>query len=430
MALAACARDRSFEDLQRAEEALERASEEQKILFLPVFFIGLDPGLIPTAEELETLHFGTRQRLGCAVLSMNGIFSIFRTPPSSDLGPTLWPPIFSWAFFIHIHRDHLPAVSMMPHAGFYSHFMIFSARFHDRPSQHMLTLMSSTPGFRVLLAQAWVVLPQVKEEGPLCTFGACLHYLCFFIGALDFTDPVHFAEIIEGAGGSLDDVAQLVVACTEEVYGDESSCENSRLYCILGLLDFLHHLVCPHRPIPEPAVPVVEKFLDSLRDCKFLPTLVLKTSSLHDWTSEDVTPALGLSLELLQTLLDTPGGYRWLPDTIEAGLLRLIATLTCTQFGPPLESHLRYFLTNILHDGLVHYDVVRVLPDAFRDAAEICSGQEFEASKIFENWSTLSNVARDRIEVVRRLHNHELGFSKACDNVEVRGFTPMHLLNT
>lgn len=230
-------RGNCFPELKLVEDWVKTAPASQKILALPVFFANLDQADIPSPDQLESCSLDTGVRVGCGVLSLNGVFQL-RLP--EDAGTSLWPRVWSWISFIHENWQHLPAVlvAVMPEASFYAQFLVFAAWFLGHPPT--CSLMSATPGFRFMLARAWVLFPQLNGPDDAHSFEPRLSSLCCCIATFDFVNPANVAEMIDGAGGSIDDLARLVIQYTDDVFGAERSrtIESNAGY-FRGLLKFL-----------------------------------------------------------------------------------------------------------------------------------------------------------------------------------------------
>jgi hypothetical protein len=97
--------------------------------------------------------------------------------------------------------------------------------------------MSGTLGFRALLSRIWKLLPTVPEprrELLLSDLGG-------FIAdsRSGARDPSHLAELIEGAGGTVDDLATLVVQGIHDVAGQLlPPLRDSTTIAISRLVDF------------------------------------------------------------------------------------------------------------------------------------------------------------------------------------------------
>ncbi|KAJ7753063.1 hypothetical protein DFH07DRAFT_774200 [Mycena maculata] len=111
-----------------------------------------------------------------------------------DMGPTLCSRIWSWIFFMHEYREYLGASSVFWEPEAYTRFLLFVADIYD--PQPMRDIISATRGLRVFLATTWTLLPKSSRAA----YEACLYFFVGIIGSLDFTDPLHFAEMVDGAG--------------------------------------------------------------------------------------------------------------------------------------------------------------------------------------------------------------------------------------
>ncbi|KAJ6466109.1 hypothetical protein C8R47DRAFT_40987, partial [Mycena vitilis] len=117
VALAACIENPSFTTLRRVEQLSSDASDSQKPHFVPVFFLSLDPILIPTSDELESPSSDTWNRVACAATSLHAILSLIvaiKYPEAEEVGEYLWPRVWSWLHFIDGHKEHLPSPSPYP----------------------------------------------------------------------------------------------------------------------------------------------------------------------------------------------------------------------------------------------------------------------------------------------------------------------------
>ncbi|KAJ7754337.1 hypothetical protein DFH07DRAFT_773737 [Mycena maculata] len=276
---------------------------------------------------------------------------------------------------MHEYRDYLGVSSVSWEPLAYTRFLLFvSELFGNHPIRGVI---ESTPGFRVLMAKMWTVLPRLERTKP--AFETCLWFLASIIGSLD---PAHFAEMVDGAGGTPDDLASLVLRHIDVVVHGNLSWE---VGSAASYMRFLAHLVqaapLRHR----------ERFIQTLRRRDFIPALLLGMNAL------------------LEHFLDTPMGYRWLPAAIEAGLLTLIAGVA-TEFPSIFDDRLRFLLTKLLPDGLLYYHVVAAMDNVLDDLTEIWSTEELE---IFDDWSSFRDLAERRVRLLDGLPS-----TGACDNLE------------
>ncbi|KAJ7021169.1 hypothetical protein C8F04DRAFT_1141765 [Mycena alexandri] len=418
VAMAACRSTRSFHNLKQVEELCKKATDSEKILFLPVFYINLDPAHIPTPGDLEYLQPDTRARIACASLALEALFDLMSLVAEEyqepdDVGPALWPRVWPWTFFMHEYRDYLQAASVFWEPLTYTRFLLFVSDIYG--PQPIRGVISSTPGFRVLMARTWTILPRLQLKKS--AFEPCLWFLASIIGSLEYSDPVHFAEMVEGAGGNLDELASLALQHINVVVSGNLSWEvgSSAAY-----MCHLAHLIQAGHSATQTSADIRERFIQTLRRRDFIPALVVAMNSVleesrandRSFLRSNFQSSFVATLELLERLFDTPMGYRWLPAAIEAHLLTLMAGIA-TEFSTVFDGRLQLLLTKLLPDGLLYYHVVAALDNILDDVAEIWSSEELEELEIFDDWSSFRYLAEKRVQLL-----HSLQSTRSCDNLE------------
>ncbi|KAJ7438211.1 hypothetical protein B0H11DRAFT_2293981 [Mycena galericulata] len=420
VAMAACGSSRSLRNLKQVEMLYQKATDSEKILFLPVFYINLDPAQIPTPGDLEYFPPDTRARVACASLALEMLYDVMNLVAKEYqepdyVGPALWPRVWPWTFFMHEYRDYLQAASIFWDSLAYTRFLLFvSEIFGTYPVRDVI---SSTPGFRVLMAKAWTILPHLKQQKP--AFELCLWFLASIIDSLVDTDPVHFAEIVEGVGGTLDDLASLLLLHIDVVVHGNLSWEVGSAGTYMR---YVTHLVQAGHSGPQTSahLPMRDRFIQTLRCRDFIPALVAGMDTVLAESRDDsksflrsnCESSLVAAFKLLERFLDTPMGYRWLPAAIEAGLLTLMAGVA-TEFPSIFDYHLRFLLTKLLPGGLLYYHVVAAIDNVLDDLTEIWSTEELEELEIFDDWISFRYLAERRVRLLDGLQS-----TGACDNLE------------
>jgi hypothetical protein len=230
--------------------------------------------------------------------------------------------------------------------------------------------------------------------------------------------------MVEGAGGTLDDLASLVLQHIDVVVNGNLSWE------VGSAASYMRHLVhliqAGHSATQTSAdFPMRERFIQTLRRRDFIPALVVAMNTVleasransRSFLRSGFESSFVATLELLERLLDTPMGYRWLPAAIEAGLLAVMAGVA-TEFPTVFDDRLRFLLTKLLPDGLLYYHVVAAIDNILDDIADIWSSEELEELEIFDDWSSFRYLAESRVEVL-----HGLQSTGSCDNLEVCGMS-------
>ncbi|KAJ7830517.1 hypothetical protein B0H14DRAFT_2807390, partial [Mycena olivaceomarginata] len=395
VAMAACGSSRSFRNLKQVEMLFKKATDSEKTLFLPVFYINLDPAHIPTPGDLEYLQPDTRARIACASLALEALFDLINLVAKEyqepdDIGPALWPRVWPWTFFMHEYRDYLRAASVSWEPLAYTRFLLFVSEIYG--PYPIRGAISSTPGFRVLMARVWTILPRLKQKKS--AFEPC-------------------------AGGTLDDLASLVLQHIDVVVNGNLSWE------VGSAASYMRHLVhliqAGHSATQTSAdFPMRERFIQTLRRRDFIPALVVAMNTVleasransRSFLRSGFESSFVATLELLERLLDTPMGYRWLPAAIEAGLLAVMAGVAI-EFPTVFDDRLRFLLTKLLPDGLLYYHVVAAIENILDDLADIWSSEELEELEIFDDWSSFRYLAESRVQLL-----HSLQSTGSCDNLE------------
>ncbi|KAJ6471901.1 hypothetical protein C8R45DRAFT_1104125 [Mycena sanguinolenta] len=414
--MAACASGRSEHDLHKVGDLLQGASPSQTILLLPVLYVNIDATLIPTPKDVsEFLHRDTSTRVACASLALQIIFRLFiHMPPLKDLGPSMWARVWPWIDFLHEFREHLPATITVPDRFLYSRFLEFAAVIYRATSG----VVSSTPGFRVILGKGWGFLHEMPDlmaskRGLEC----CLTYIALLIGNLDFKDPVYFTEIVDGAGGTLNDLAGLVKTYLVDLVDGQLPWElNPPGFYLRSLVRFLFQFSHPTDPEMPLCLPLHEEFMETLHRHRVASLLVCAMDCVLATSRSDTEITCQETLQLLEHLvIGTPLGYRWLPPAILAGLVHTMTRIDA-RVGPDLTDHIQYLLEDILPKGLIYYHVVAAIAEILADCKQICNRQEMATPGVFDHWVKFFDLAERRVNLMRRLN--DLQSVKACDNLE------------
>ncbi|KAK7013836.1 hypothetical protein R3P38DRAFT_3575274 [Favolaschia claudopus] len=373
VAMTALKAGRSLQELQQVVAAMKSSPSSKKELYLPVFHACLDPANIPTKNEWERLQpeSDISTRVACASLALRYLFALLiGRDAARELGETTWPRVFQWVFFMHEYKNHLP-----------ENISLADEHLYTGNGAALCAVMSATLGFRVLVGRAWVYLSQMKASP---AFEPCLHYIALFIGGMEYTEEEELAELVEGAGGTVDDLARLSVEFLDALRGNLSWELGPPGLYIHSLVSFIRG----SRSSNPPDFSLRDKFIEALRAHGFIPSLVIATDSLSSLNDK---PVVHISLELLETLMSTSGGYRLFPAAIHAGG-NFPAQRSIITWLPPW--------------GSVLEEVKKLVHTA-----------EFEEEEIYDRWIDFLWTAEDRVKLVHRMKGRAV--LKACDNLDV-----------
>jgi hypothetical protein len=158
-----------------------------------------------------------------------------------------------------------------------------------------------------------------------------------FIIEKELTTPTNMAEFLDGAGGTLFDVARLVVLYIDGVVPHNTGMQDTYIHFLHVALIFLGN-VDPALGDPTKAqTPVLGPFGEALLSAGIIEALVRDLCALSRSSSEATIDGLRKCLNLLTILFITQSGYDALPAALGDGLLR--ALIMCAQCRYEHEIH-------------------------------------------------------------------------------------------
>ncbi|KAJ7827091.1 hypothetical protein B0H13DRAFT_1917804 [Mycena leptocephala] len=274
--------------------------------------------------------------------------------------------------------------------------------------------MSTTPGFRTLVAKAWTFLPAIVEPHRLVVVTTVLG---FVLGDLNNRDSAHLEEIIEGAGGSLGDLAILVVKYIHSVVENQDLTSDVAAALINILLSFIRNTDLDPEGGEERHWLYVSpgSLCTKLYSYRWVEALVTATLSLISASTPSTTNTVRECFRLLARILISSSGYMFLEEAIKSGMLRAI--VMCATLPSAVELHpLSEILLMIVVMGLIPYHVVRELGDSLNDLEDLVSAPNFQCSGLINDWEKFVRLVEDQVEVMAKMG--ERISMKACDNLQ------------
>ncbi|KAJ7633558.1 hypothetical protein DFH06DRAFT_1437488 [Mycena polygramma] len=402
--MATSAANGSLRDLTRLYSYLDTLGKANCQLLLPIFHRSLEPAGIPRATDLESSASSPDDCCARAAISLNCIaHCVIRTgmvfPPG--LKEEFWPRIWAWIGFLHRYRDTVPAVLGADPLRTYNTYGSIIAHF-------ALDIIDETPGLTVVIIATWKVLLGVD--------GSCQEGIYNLISQL--INPVgmsengmHLADLLEGAGGTVQDLAALLVLhikCT--VWTPQSSASPDTLNGML--FDGIRVVggVCGTGGPVEYA----------LLSCGVVKAILRALYSLQgsglSWQFFDTS--LCFVFHDLLYFLGIPPGYRTIRRALRAGLLKIVFD------GAQQSETVSKWLTRLFKEILVPMTVYRSclieLQKNFAKLAELeVEGMlEFQESRIFPEWSLFATLARARIRLMDEYTAGKHPSRKGCSNMD------------
>ncbi|KAJ7231115.1 hypothetical protein C8J57DRAFT_1581256 [Mycena rebaudengoi] len=395
--------DGSLEDLRQLYKSIPEPPGPQAALLLPVVWANLDPSGVPKTEEIDSIILSAipHRRIAGAILSLETLSNIGR----KNLIPRaahshLWLRAWQWIRFLQTYWHCLENSRIFNELWMYVQMsgVIFTLGYDEGT----VNLIRATPGVRTVLTRAWVLGVSIGDTGE-GTLGAIGQYIRVMV--TDVCQAAHFAEFVEGAGGTTSDLASLLV--DHILLAVRSPPSQITEAFLAGAITFLHFTHEPEGPFTTADL-ISHRMIDAL--LKAIHVLVLP--ALHHISSS----TLKVSLTLLVGLLCHPPGYTWIRDALRSGLLR--AVISCPAQDKTCRRLIEHVLQVLLPGGLMYYHVVKQINQELQAVTELAAAPVFVASPIFSDWQNLVTLAEARGAILKDYEIEHPPAMRACDRSE------------
>ncbi|KAJ7113110.1 hypothetical protein C8R44DRAFT_984922 [Mycena epipterygia] len=371
---------------------------------LPAFYANLDPADIPTSEKMDALDPAAGDTLYRALISVQALYRGFTSIPS-ELLSHLWPRVWPWLQFLDTYAYFLVGAPVAATNCVQSLLQI--RQFQEDP--HTAALIDLTPGVCILVARAWAFL----LRAPIPNDDA-LAALCDLIGRPRQSRPLdddilqlHIDELIEGAGGSPTDLAELVVTHIRLAFSEPQRSFSSRNAFILeGVMLFIQNSQYrPHLP--------AEAFLS----CGILRAIIQTVCDLNAAGIDGMDRILDNCFSTIHWLLETAPSF--LPSVTEAVKVGLLRAIVSCGSGPAAKvalPHLKRMFSHLASSS-IHYRPLCLMRDAIPDTEALVRTRRFAASYISDSWSVFLKVLDRRFKLLEFFQSDRYYSVRACDNL-------------
>ncbi|KAJ7136370.1 hypothetical protein C8R43DRAFT_1110020 [Mycena crocata] len=407
IANAACAANRSREDVQRLIEAMNTVAKSTAPHLLPAIYILLDPQDIPGVEQLDNFLGIAQQSFLPLVEILRGVLTM---PIPRHLVPDLWPRIWKWVYFTHTYRDSLPGL-VLDEATFCFEFLRFVGRLYDKPQA--VDFMCVELGFHYMIARAWKYIldsPDAELRDVL------LQYLCLLLTGLGvFSNPAVLAEMLDAIGG-VDGITFLLTKNFSYLVETRKAPlvlkDSAMLQSLSRFTIQMESFGLGFGSVRTDTGPVLE----ALRNHGFLPVLSKAASALAETPDVAADTPLGQCFILLARLLNEGTGLRWLPSAVDHLLCAIVLAVQLHQ-GDDVQEGFELFITATSSSLLYHG-----IPDVFATALERLKTPPIsvpsKGSAIREMWQRFTDLVEQRVVVSRIFESEGYLDLKACDNLK------------
>ncbi|KAJ7620750.1 hypothetical protein DFH06DRAFT_1233665 [Mycena polygramma] len=361
-------------------------------ILLPALFANLDPARIPSDSMLGGSLATSRIR--SAFLSLDALVNGRETFNLPNVAyPDVWSRAWRWILFMDTHSDLLPAVIDQNVYGLYmASILVLQA------PQETEDLLDTTRGVRVVVAHAWRVFLNLDtclgEEG----FSDVCRYMLLH---LKTSDPEHLAEVIEGVGGTMEDLALTIVQHIRVMVASNFASATLGLRALITLLNETNG----HAPLKE-----------LLLSAGIIKPLVSLICILAGTAGDDAATILRGCLGIMARISAAFEPPKCLPDALRSGLLRGICVSVATH--PSQHDILRSIVQKVLPPTMIYHSVLSCMHAAVIDVGEWGTTARFKNSGLYKDWEMLMRLVKQRLLVAAKYDAGDYPSRMACNNTE------------
>ncbi|KAJ7648207.1 hypothetical protein DFH06DRAFT_1135655 [Mycena polygramma] len=362
--------------------------EDQRVLILPVFFLHLNPSLIPHVDLLGADHMSDRLRtvIERAIESLDGLADLSGNssiPIAVDglvylsgsipiaAAPELWTRVWPWAEFLHMYWDILPGVRRFDKIGICMRIATILTML-GLPS-NAAEFIGQTHGVRTIIAQAWA---HTLRDDVLSSRQASPEQVNWALGflATNLQDSANLGEILDGVCGSHNLVSVLRKHIAHACAFLPSP---MAIASLTGGFSFVESLSKHHPVFQSLAGGITESISTTLATISHPTRSTVAASST-------VVLCLFLLERYLRVFPSTT--YVWLARALEADLLRFMVSFSISpqdsRTADAMSLAMKQLLTGVLINGLTSHRVINRMEAALLDAVEAAQSAEESESRI------------------------------------------------
>ncbi|KAJ7160585.1 hypothetical protein C8R43DRAFT_993368 [Mycena crocata] len=379
----------------------------------PIFFANLDPGGIPSGDQLDpTSPSFSPPCILLVVISMQAMTStrtdLFQNQPLPTICADMWPRVWQWIDFLHTHGEFLSDLRKFPEADIYELYVATILDLQDDPAT--AAIIDATPGVRSVLAHAWKIF--LKPQSSLRERG--FHGVCRLMLSLSKASaPENLTALADGASsaGDMDDLAALIVQHIHRVRpGANNPMSQTTVFFLRGLVNILKEPGTHKSPLtPSLIRQGIAKAL----------TTALLTCATHGAAIDGTIGILGDCFALFRRL----GVFydrKSIAEALDAGLLRAVVVCGTNKLAAIHDKAQTFILmfneSLVDHFHLGSFEAALAHPQIRR----LSTTESFRASQISGTWFDFVALAEQRIAVLHAYDSGAYAHLKvaACGNTE------------
>ncbi|KAJ6520671.1 hypothetical protein DFH09DRAFT_1287419 [Mycena vulgaris] len=350
---------------------IPKLPDSQAVLMFPCLFLNLDVTGIPEPSLLDQPPLTPKvlSSIKCAYWALLGLKDLMgrsRMLPL-DASPDLWPCMSKWVIFFYTFCEAIHDFHPVDPASVRFVLTTLLAALGSHEQTH--ELMCSTPGVHRMFAETWKATLQNDKLWEKEVFDPVTDFLNVLTDVKG--NPDRFVEVIEGVGGSLDDLvaavaAQFLRACAQLNY--------AKMDIFLWLC--MQFTKDANNDVLDVA----------LRSSQFSRAIITTLSTLHGAAA---TKSLGVCFIYVALIVEQPPGYPYIARALKFGLLRVIVMYAASADNNVGKTNQKIaeILQHLVRAALVSYRVVWQLREVFQDAVDLAIELHLDKTQFAEQWN-------------------------------------------
>ncbi|KAK6980960.1 hypothetical protein R3P38DRAFT_2664825 [Favolaschia claudopus] len=375
-------------------------------LLLPVFYQNLDVCGCPTPESIDIGGPKLSSSIMGAIGSMQGLVPLYQKRQiTNKVAEELWPRLWTWIQTLDLYRDVVEQI--IPRRQHATYGLFIHMFYLARPDPGTV-LSADIPGMRAILARCWMYLVQddVNEAG-------FRTLALFFYSDAAPARSDHLLEYIDGAGGTIDTLATLIM----DHLALNSPSSHSRRKALSPHANY-HFYVGLVRLLTE-GDEADDPLSTALLNRGFIRRLTALTCHYgRDPKDEREKAVLQLCLSLLINKLTAFAGYKAVGDALQSHRLIEVIGWCVHHDHPDVKDVIRFLLNTVLPRCMVSYSILSTISRHRNEDKLFSLPKPLPNAPWFEKWMLFYNVAKKNMEVFESYRNGQYIPIRGCDNMK------------
>ncbi|KAJ7652492.1 hypothetical protein DFH06DRAFT_536477 [Mycena polygramma] len=290
-----------------------------KYCVLAAIYPNLDVAGIPEIGTFDVPEPApvVREAVAKAILAGHALLNIPEIPLRAF--EVLWPRYWPWACFLYTFHEQLQWIEgRLPDSQILVNVLSLLHSLDDLEGAQKIVSRPETRGLYAMLIKAWASVLTRNDVSPPEYGNACIYIVGLLQECWERTTNYGYAEMIEGAGGSVDDLASLFVRHLGRILSyPELHTTRTLVYSADAIFGLVGALEEEANPAAQAGCMLLTPLSSALLDRGIISVTAEFICCLCHNLKLPPVETLDRCLFFLGRLLSSVAGYRHLPDALE-----------------------------------------------------------------------------------------------------------------